>query len=181
MELTEGRILLREFTEEDVGGLLAIHSDPRVLRYYPPELGTQEHAQMLVGMFIRWANEYPRGNFQFAIVDRPANALLGSCGIRRKGCPPGQAEFGIGIDANSWGKGIAREAARIILRFGFAELDLHEVRSVTVSQNESVTKFVRRLGFTPGIPRRGEPWMAARDWTALDWVMTRETWMRQTG
>ena len=72
MELTEGRILLREFTQEDVSGLLAIHSDPRVLRYYPPELGTQEHARMLVGMFIRWANEYPRDNFQFAIVDRPA-------------------------------------------------------------------------------------------------------------
>ena len=100
MELTGERILLREFAEGDVGGLLAVHSDPRVLRYYAPEVGTLEHARMLVEMFIQWANENPRQNFQFAIVDPETNALLGSCGIRRKNCPPNQAEFGIGIDAD---------------------------------------------------------------------------------
>jgi RimJ/RimL family protein N-acetyltransferase len=126
MELKGGRILLRDFEERDVGVLLAIHSDPRVLRYYAPEVGTPEHARMLVEMFIRWANEQPRQNFQFAIVDLETNALLGSCGIRRKDCPPGQAEFGIGIGADWWGKEIAQEAARTILRFGFSELDLHK-------------------------------------------------------
>ena len=109
MELTGKRILLREFAESDVGALLAVHSDPRVLRYYPPEVGTPEHARMLVEMFIRWANESPRQNFQLAIVDLETNALLGSCGIRRKGCPPDQAEFGIGIGADWWGRGIAQE------------------------------------------------------------------------
>src|SRR5262245_46937660 len=103
MVLTGERILLREFTESDVDGLLAVHSDPRVLRYDPPEVGTPKHARMLVEMFIRWANESPRQNFQFAIVDLETNTLLGSCGIRRKSCPPGQAEFGIGIDADWWG------------------------------------------------------------------------------
>ena len=90
MELTGERILLREFAEGDVGSLLAVHSDPRVLRYYAPEVGTPEHARMLVEMFIRWASENPRQNFQFAIIDLETNALLGSCGIRRKSCPPNQ-------------------------------------------------------------------------------------------
>src|SRR5687767_8285377 len=116
MVLTGKRILLREFAESDVGGLLAVHSDPRVLRYDTPEVGTPEHARMLVAKFIGWANEDPRENFQFAIVDLETNTLMGSCGIRRKGCPPGQAEFGIGIGSEWWGKGIAQEAARTILR-----------------------------------------------------------------
>ena len=176
MELTGERILLREFTESDVGALLAIHSDPRVLRYYAPEVGTTEHAEMLVEMFIGWANENPRHNFQFAIIDHKSSALLGSCGIRRKGCLPGQAEFGIGIDADWWGKGIAQEAARAILRFGFSELDLSQVHGVAVFENESVTKFVRRLGFSPGICRRGDAWMVERGWSAMDWIITRETW-----
>jgi len=181
MELTGERILLREFAESDVGGLLAVHSDPRVLRYDAPEVGTPEHARMLVEMFIRWANENPRQNFQFAIVDLETNALLGSCGIRRKSCPPDQAEFGIGIDPDWWGRGIAQEAARTILRFGFSELDLHEVHGVAVSENEAVTKFVRRLGFSRGTARRGDAWMAERGWSAVDWVITRETWERLAG
>src|SRR5262245_49625015 len=130
MELSGRRTLLREFTEEDVGTLQVIHGDPRVLRYYDPEVGTPEHARMLVGLFIQWAYENPRDNFQLAIVDPKSSTLLGSCGIRRKGRPKGQADFGIGIDASCWGRGLALEAARLILGFGFAELDLQDVRGV---------------------------------------------------
>ena len=179
--LTEGRVLLREFVDADVGALLAIHADRRVLRYYAPEVGTRDHARMLVETFMRWAHEHPRHNFQFAIVDRASNALLGSCGVRRKGCLEGQAEFGIGIDANWWGQGIASEAATLILRFGFAELGLQEIRGVAVSENEAVTRFARRLGFRSTVPREGESWMAERGWKAMDWVMTRETWEKHAG
>jgi RimJ/RimL family protein N-acetyltransferase len=104
MELTEGRVLLREFVDKDVGALLAIHADPRLLRYYAPELATLDHARMLVDTFMKWANEQPRRNFQLAIIERDSNTLLGSCGVRRLGCLKGQAEFGIGIDANWWGR-----------------------------------------------------------------------------
>ena len=181
MELTGQRILLREFAKTDVDALHAVHSDPRVSRYDTPEVGTPEHARMLVEMFIQWANEDPRQNFQFAIVDLETNALLGSCGIRRKSCPPDQAEFGIGIRSDWWGRGIGQEAARAILRFGFSELDLHEVHGVAISENEAVTKFVRQLGFNRGTARRCDAWMAERGWSAVDWVITRETWQRLAG
>jgi ribosomal-protein-alanine N-acetyltransferase len=181
MEFTGERILLREFAASDVGGLLAVHSDPRVLRYYAPEVGTPEHARTLVEMFIQWAHENPRQNFQFAIVDLETNALLGSCGIRTKNCPPDQAEFGIGIGSDWWGRGIAQEAARTILRFGFSELDLHEVHGMAVSENEAVAKLVRRLGFNRGPDRQGDAWMAERGWSAVDWVITREAWQRLAG
>src|SRR5688572_303792 len=181
MELTAERTLLREFGEGDIAGLLAVHSHPRVLRYYAPEVGTPAHARMLVEMFIRWAGENPRQNFQLAIVDLETNALVGSCGIRTKSCPPDQAEFGIGIGADWWGRGIAREAARTILRFGFSELGLHEVRGVAVSENEAVTKLMRRLGFSRGTTRQGDAWMAERGWSVVDWVITRETWQRLAG
>jgi hypothetical protein len=41
MELTEGRVLLREFVDNDVGALLAIHADPRLLRYYAGHRGSR--------------------------------------------------------------------------------------------------------------------------------------------
>src|SRR5262245_45526029 len=181
MEFMNERILLREFAETDISALHAVHSDPRVLRFYPPEVGTLEHARMLVDMVRQWANENPRQNFQFAIVDRKTEILLGSCGIRREGCPLRQAEFGIGVHPDWWGRGIAQEAARTILRFGFSELDLDEGHGVAVSHNEAVTKFVRRLGCSPGSPAQGDPWMTERGWSAVDWVITRETWRKLAG
>ena len=176
MELIGERILLREFAAGDVDALHAVHADPRVMRYYDPEVGTREHAQALVTMFIDWSNESPRHNFQLAIVDSASSRLVGSCGVRTKGCSPGDAEFGIGIGSEWWGRGIAQEAARLILRFGFAELALQTIRGVTVAENESVTRFVARLGFTPGAPRQGDAWTASRGWSARDWSMTREAW-----
>ena len=69
MERTGARVLLREFADDDVDALLAVDADPRVMRYYDPEVGTREHARSLVTMFIEWANERPRQNFQLAIID----------------------------------------------------------------------------------------------------------------
>ena len=181
MELTGRRILLREFRQSDVSALAAIHSDPCVLRYYAPEVGTLSHARMLVEMFMQWANENPRQNFQLAIVVRETEVLVGSCGIRSKACSPGKAEFGIGIGSEWWGKGIAHEAARIILGFGFSELGVDKVSGVAVCENEAVSKFARRLGFTPGSARPGEAWVRERNWSALDWVLTRETWKELVG
>ena len=79
---THGRTSSAGLVDEDVGALLAIHADPRLLRYYAPELATLDHARMLVDPFMRWANEIPwRWHFQFAIIDRDSNTLLGSCGV----------------------------------------------------------------------------------------------------
>ena len=81
----------------------------------------------------------------------------------------------IGIDADWWGRGIAQEAARTILRFGFSELDLNEVHGVAVSENGAVTRFVQRIGFSRGAAQRSDAWMKERGWTAVDWVITRES------
>ena len=176
MELIGKRVRLREFVASDVDALHAVHADPLVMRYYDSEIGKREHAQRLVTMFIGWAAENPRQNFQLAIVDSSSTRLIGSCGVRTKGCFPGDAEFGIGIGSEWWGRGLAQEAASLVLRFGFFDLDLETIRGVAVAENDGVSKFAARLGFTPGVPRSGDDWMTSRDWSARDWSMTRENW-----
>jgi len=176
MELRGERLLLREFLASDVDAFHAVHADPKVLRYYASEVGTREHATALVEMFIGWASEHPRQNFQLAIVDSDTARLLGSCGIRTKGCRPGEAEFGIGIGSEWWGRGVAQEAATLILNFGFFELAVKIVRGVAVAENDAVSTFAARLGFTPGPSRSGDSWMTDRGWSARDWSLSRDSW-----
>jgi ribosomal-protein-alanine N-acetyltransferase len=176
MQLKGQRVVLREFEHGDATVLAAIHSDPRVMRYYAPEVATLEHAQMLVARFIEWANENPRRNFQLAIADAATAELLGSCGVRSAQCPPGKAEFGVGIGSSAWGKGIAHEAVRLLFDFAFAELALHEIYGVAVAENEAVTKFAQRLGLVQRPARHNEAWMSERNWNAVEWVITRAAW-----
>jgi [ribosomal protein S5]-alanine N-acetyltransferase len=176
MQLQGQRILLREFRDDDVDALEAIHSDPRAMRYYAPEVATRAHAQMLVTKFIGWANESPRRNYQLAIVTADTGELLGSCGVRSKDCAPGKAEFGIGIGSSSWGKGIAHEAARLIISFAFSELGLDEVYGVAVAENEAVAKFARRLGLAPRPAAQRDAWMRELNFNATEWVIGRDAW-----
>lgn len=176
MQLKSERLVLREFERGDAVALAAVHSDPRVMRYYSPEVATLEHTQMLVERFIVWGKESPRRNFQLAIVDIPTAELLGSCGVRSAECPPGKAEFGVGIGSRSWGKGIAHEAVRLLFDFAFAELALDEIYGVAVAENEAVAKFARRLGLAPRPAKRTEAWLAERNWSAVEWVITRDAW-----
>jgi ribosomal-protein-alanine N-acetyltransferase len=176
MQLQGQRILLREFLEDDVDALEAIHSDARAMRYYAPEVATRAHAQKLVAQFIEWANESPRRNYQLAIVTADTGELLGSCGVRSKGCAAGKAEFGIGIGSGSWGKGIANEAARLIIDFAFSELALDEVYGVAVAENEAVAKFARRLGLSPRPAAQRDDWLRERNWSAMEWVISRDAW-----
>ena len=64
--------------------------------------------------------------------------------------------------------------------FQVFELGLLEIHGVAVSENEAVTQFAQRLGFKRGTPRRGDVWMIERNWSAVDWVITRETWQRSS-
>lgn len=176
MRLKGERVLLREFERSDASALAAVHCDPRVMRYYAPEVATLEHAQMLVAKFMEWANDIPRRNFQLAIVEATTAELVGSCGVRSAQCPPGKAEFGVGIGSTSWGKGIAHEAVRLMFDFAFSELALDEIYGVAVVENEAVAKFARRLGLAPRPARQNEAWMTDRNWNAVEWAITRDAW-----
>ena len=47
---------------------------------------------------------------------------------------------------------------------------------MTVSDNDAVTKFARRIGFTAGRPGEGDAWMTERGWKAVDWSITHDVW-----
>ena len=62
----------------------------------------------------------------------------------------GSATYHIFVgDKNYWGKGIAREASRQIIDYGFNELHLDKIVLEVRKLNERAVKLYRSLGFTP--------------------------------
>jgi RimJ/RimL family protein N-acetyltransferase len=175
-DLVTRRLLLRDFAETDLPALEAYQADPRYTEFWP-DSASAGRARELLTVFQQWAVECPRLNYQFAIVLlNGSRELIGSCGLRRQGMGDGTAEFGIEIAPLSWGRGYAKEAANAMLRFGFGELGLHEVRGISVTENIRVASLVSRLGFTAVGNRAGPSWMAARGWSQTEWQLTRARW-----
>lgn len=176
MVLTGERVLLRDFEARDVAAYTRIHADPRFTEFRGPEESTPEHPVKLLDLFMSWADEEPRRDFQLAIVERATGELLGSCGVRSGEHPAGWAELGIELAAPSWGRGLASEAARLVLAFGFESLHLREVQAESVTQNARIARLLSRLGFQDIGARRQAGWMDARGWTKTDWLLLREAW-----
>jgi RimJ/RimL family protein N-acetyltransferase len=64
----------------------------------------------------------------FAIVLRAENVHIGSIGLMKINQREQNAELGIMIgDKKQWGQGYGREAIKLLLPFGFANLNLHRI------------------------------------------------------
>ena len=178
MEVTTARFLLREFVEADRPAFLAYHADPRNVAFYGPDEARPEHAGHLFETFQAWASERPRLNYQLAIVHRQEpQALVGCCGLRGAGRPAGEAELGLELAPDFWGRhGYAVEVGRALVDFGFGELMLDVISGSTVSGNVRIARMAEWFGAEVVATLPGPSWMSARDWSEVHWRIARERW-----
>lgn len=177
MRLDCERVWLRDFCAEDVAAYQRLHADARYMQYYAPEVADPQSQSKLVDLFVETARASPRRDFTLAIVDRATSQLIGVGSLRTAGQDDGHAEFGFGLSASHWGRGLATEAAAALLQFAFDELKLDEIRGRSVTQNLRVAKLVSRLGFEKLREVEGAAWMTARGWTNTEWSLTKSAWV----
>jgi hypothetical protein len=68
MEIITKRFLIRGFLKDDESALQAYHSDPRYAEFCSTDEVTPESTGKLLRLFMTWATEHPRCNYQFAII-----------------------------------------------------------------------------------------------------------------
>ncbi|MGL4619562.1 MAG: GNAT family N-acetyltransferase [Chroococcidiopsis sp.] len=188
MEIVTRRFLLRDFVESDRSAFLEYQADPRSLEFYGPNESSPDHALRLFEMFQAWAcdspkerlRQRPRLNYQLAIVQRQhPYALVGCCGLRGMSLAAGEMELGLELAPAYWGRyAYAIEVGRALLDFGFRELQLDVISGLTVSANTRIAKLAEWMGAEVVAIRPGAVWMSDRDWSEVDWRITREQWKR---
>jgi ribosomal-protein-alanine N-acetyltransferase len=89
-----------------------------------------------------------RTNLVLAICDKGNDAHIGNIALENIDSLNQSAEFAIIIgDKEYWGKGVGTEAATVLLRHGFEELNLHRIYLGTAEDNIGMQKLALRLGF----------------------------------
>jgi RimJ/RimL family protein N-acetyltransferase len=105
------RLALRQFTFDDVDGMLEIFADPEAMRFYPAPF-TRERTEG----WIRWSLDSCANNGfgLWAVVRKEDGLLLGDCGPMLQPVEERtELEVGYHILRREWGRGYATEAARL--------------------------------------------------------------------
>lgn len=101
-------------------------------------------------------DEMQRDGFNFAIVLKENDELIGNCGLLNTDLVQKTSEFGIFIgEKKHRGQGYGTEAIRLLLDFAFNLLNLHSVYLRVRSFNEAGQQCYRKIGFKE-IGRRRE-------------------------
>ncbi len=143
-EFVTERLRLRGWRRGDAPALAAMNADPEVLRYIgagaKPYAEALERAESLV-------RERPgNGLGLWAIEESATGVFRGWAGlIPLDGTQ--EIELAYRLAKSSWGRGIATEAARRLLAYGFDDLRLELIAAVTDPENRASRRVLDKLGF----------------------------------
>jgi len=136
------RFVLRRFVEADAPLLAAMNMDPEVMRYIrPPDTDGDEAMERARSIIARQRGEYGL----WAIEDKATGEFLGWGAFKDLDGNP-EIEVGYGLRKEAWGRGVATEVARELVRYGFEDLGLERIVGVTRPQNMASRNVLTKIG-----------------------------------
>ena len=84
--------------------------------------------------------------FDWAVVCKEDGRMIGTCGFTSFDFTSDCAEIGYVINPQYHGRGLATEAVKEILRFGFKELSLHRIEAKFIQENTRSLRLMERVG-----------------------------------
>ncbi|WP_232661359.1 GNAT family N-acetyltransferase [Pseudonocardia sp. TRM90224] len=147
--LETDRLVLRRMTEADVDDLLALSTDPDVMRYLTPtiELTAEEIRTEHIPNYRRWYDTTP-GFGYWAAIERATGTFLGWFFLRPPAHDPapGEVELGYRLNKAAWGRGFGAEGARAVVEKGFAEFGVERVVAWTMTINTGSRRVMEKAG-----------------------------------
>ena len=139
-------MIFRRFTPADVDLLAALHGDAEVMRHIgDPEPRAVVESSTLPAV-LREYEELPAGLGQFA---GQAPDFVGWFSLKPAtsvGLDPGDVELGYRLLPSCWGRGLATEGARLLVRRAFTELGVERVVATTMAVNMGSRRVLEKAG-----------------------------------
>lgn len=139
------RLSLRRWRAADREPFARLNADPEVMRYFPTPLDRERSDALADDL----EEGIERDGFGLWAVDLDGVGFVGFVGLRRiqPEIPPAPGvEVGWRLAREHWGQGLAPEAARAALAYGFDELELPEIVSFTAEINSPSRRVMEKIG-----------------------------------
>lgn len=147
--LTTRRLMLRDMRPSDSYDMFEYARRPDVTRFltwqpHPSREYTREYLEYIVtryraGEFYDWAVIWTADG---AVAEK----MIGTCGFTRFDYDNNSAELGYVINPEFRGRGIAPEALRRVMTFGFEEFGLNRLEAHYMTGNEASRRVMEKVG-----------------------------------
>jgi RimJ/RimL family protein N-acetyltransferase len=138
------RLILRRFYggDDDIEAVYAMRSDADTMRFIREPQNRDETVKWIELVSSLWESD--RIGF-CAVVEKSSGRIIGWCGLWRLK-ETGETEVGYAIRKEFWGRGLASEAARAFLDYGFNRLNLDKIVAVAFPDNTASRRVMEKIG-----------------------------------
>lgn len=155
-ELTTERLLLRRTLMTDASDVLIFRSDPYVQRFNGPVFQDVAEAEALIHELDR--EYFDEAGISWSVTLQNEGKVIGLFGIHHWNKYHRRAEVGYDLNRSYWGQGIASEALRAIIQFGFEQMNLNRIYAGTIADNHESVRLLEAIGFEREGTRRSFSW-----------------------
>lgn len=141
------RLLLREYEEADAEAFLALNSNPDVMRFTgdAPLVSLEQARSVLLEHPI--ADYRVHGYGRWACALRESGEVIGFAGLKYL---PEKSEVDLGYRflPTYWGRGLATEACKATIAYGFDTLELKQITALVRPENAASIRVLEKCGLT---------------------------------
>ena len=154
MDLRSARLELKELVWDDLDVIHELNSFPEVDEFntlgIPKSLDDTRES---MAPAIEDKSNSPRTKYAWGLWFE--NQLAGKAGMNVMPQKYRRAEIYYVLNPKFWGRGIATEAAKTLVSFGFNELNLHRIEAGVATENIASINVLEKLGMTrEGVGRK---------------------------
>jgi ribosomal-protein-alanine N-acetyltransferase len=142
--LVSNRLGFREWSQDDLPLAYALWGNTAVTRFIGSPFSEQQIEDRL-NKEIKTRKTY--GIQYWPVFLLEDGSYVGCAGLRPYAGSPGALELGVHLRPEFWRRGLAEEAARAIIDFGFSELGASTLFAGHHPENENSRRLLTKLGF----------------------------------
>jgi RimJ/RimL family protein N-acetyltransferase len=178
------RITLVPLVDEHLEWEFELDSDPEVMRYLSGRASTREEVDASHARRMAAAQKVDGLGFWVGVVD---DEFVGWWTLQPAHGPdqpddPGVADLGYRLLRRHWGRGLASEGARELVRYGFDDVGLDRIIAQTLTANAGSRSVMERTGLTyvRTFPTTMTAPLESVEEGEVEYELTREQWERRT-
>jgi RimJ/RimL family protein N-acetyltransferase len=174
------RLALRQFTEDDVGNLFDLNSDPEVMRYLTGGKSTprEEIRDQIIPFHLAVYRRLDRLG-TWAAESTATGEFLGWFHFRPgHGTDITNIDLGYRLRRSAWNKGYATEGSRALIDMGFTDLGVERVFAHIMTVNLASRRVMEKCGLAlvRTTPYQGADVIEGAEHGEVEYALTRPEW-----
>jgi len=143
MTLETKRLILRPFVDSDFEAVHSYGSNYENIKFMVWGPNTEDDTRNFIKDCIEKSKKSPQTHFDFVVTLKDSGKVIGGCGIYLNQAGD-EGMIGWVLHMDYWKQGYGTEFAAELIRFGFAELNLHRIYATCFSENYGSYRVMER-------------------------------------